>query len=205
MNTESCINVLDKTYNFLGGSFVANLIYFATFCVAVLTLKKGGKMVTEILRKYNIQRQQAIFGYHVNLKVYIQRLKRLVGNIPGDPMLSLYLFSADENLRSKASGCEMLATNIARLSQDMLEYLSTNPDQIPASMTEEEFKTWDNLIEDLINFLSDFLFYDTGLYLSEFGSMEKISEYHDRLINNLDQIVSLIDMSKKNLIELILK
>ena len=205
MNTESCINVCEKTYTFLGSSFVANLIYFATLFVAVLTLKKGGKKVSEILQSYNIQRQQAIFGYHVNLKVFIQRLKRLVGDIKGEPMLSLNLFSCNEQLRSKANGCESLAENIVRLSQSMLDYLSTKPNQIPASMNEDDFETWDKLIEELINFLSDFLLYDTGLYLSYFDNEDKISQYHDRLINNLDQIVSLIDMSKTKLKEQMVK
>ncbi|MDE5978336.1 MAG: hypothetical protein K2G70_07750 [Turicibacter sp.] len=199
MCIERIVFYVKILYGVLSSEFVANIISFLGLLIAAISLLIGGKKVTEALLEYKHKKQAAVFSYHTNMKIFILRLKRLISNNQCRPMKSLYLFSSEENIREKGTGYEMIAEKLSELSQNMLDYLSTESDQIPASVTDGEAEKWDNLIDKLIDFLADFLLYKTDSYLSEFDSEEGIEKYHKELAEVLDNMLILINESKNEL------
>lgn len=201
MYIEIIVFFLKILYKIGSSDFIANIISFFSLLVAVIALFIGGKKVSEALSEYKRKKRTAVFSYHINMKIFIMRLKRLISNNQSKPMRSLYLFSSEDNIRAKGEGYEKIAEKLVELSQKMLDYLSTESNQIPASITDREAEKWDKLIEKLIDFLADFLLYGTDSYLSEFDSEEGILSYHKKLICVLDEMLILIDRSKNDLRE----
>ena len=157
--------------------------------------------MSEALEEYRKKKRAAVFSYHMNMKIFIMRLKRLVTNSEGEPIKSLYLFSSEEEIRQNGYGYEGMAERLVDLSKKLLDYLSTESDQIPASSTDADLEIWDNLIDKLVDFLSDFLLYNTDCYLAGFDYEEGIKEYHKEFIEVLDGMIDLISQSKIHLIK----
>ena len=155
--------------------------------------------MSEVIEEYKRKKRTAVFSYHMNMKIFIMRLKRLVTNSEGKPIKSLYLFSSEDEIRENGIGYEKMAERLVDLSKKMLDYLSTESDQIPASSTDEDIETWDCLIDKLVDFLSDFLLYDTDAYLAGFDNKQGIDDYHKEFIKVLDDIIKLIVKSKEDL------
>lgn len=190
---------LKVLYNSISSDFVANILSFGSLVVAIAALVIGGKKVSEALEEYKRKKRTAVFSYHANMRIFIMRLKRLVTDSQSKPSKSMYLYSSDTQIREMGIGYEKMAEKLANLSQKMLDYLSTESDQIPASSEVADVEEWDKLMEDLVNFLSDFLLYDTNSYLPDFDSEENIVNYHNELTMILDGMLELIEHSKKNL------
>ena len=183
--------------NIIGSDVVANAISFSSVMVAILALCIGGKKVNEILNEYKKKQRNAIFGYHSNLNIFIMRLKRLISDSQGKPISVIYLFSGEEKLRRKGNGYERIADNLCKLSHEFLDYLSLESEQIPATINTLEDEEWDNLIEILVEYLTDFVLYETNAYISKLDSEESIEMYHRNLIQILDQLLCLIKSVKE--------
>lgn len=183
-------------YNIISSDCFANLISFFSLIVALIALFIGGKKVSEALLEYQRKKRAAVFSYHINMKVFIIRLKRLISSNQRKPMKNLFLFSSEDKIRAEGIGYEKIAERLVDLSQKILDYLSTEPNQIPASITGNETKQWDSLIEELINYLADFLLYNTDSYLPQFDNIEGIESYYKSLMNVLDNMLVLINKSK---------
>ncbi len=199
MCIEKSIPGIQMLYNNISSDFFANIISFFSFIVAFIALFIGGKKVSEVLLEYQKKKRTAVFSYHINMKVFIMRLKRLISNNQCKPMKNLYLFSSEDEIRAEGAGYEKTADKLVDLSQKMLDYLSTESNQIPASTTENETTKWDDLIEKLVNYLADFLLYGTDSYLPKFDNKEGIENYHQDLMKVLDDMLALIDKSKNKL------
>ena len=187
--------------NCISSDFIANIIAFISLVITIVALVIGGKKVSEALEEYRKKKRAAVFSYHMNMKIFIMRLKRLVTNSEGEPIKSLYLFSSEEEIRQNGYGYEGMAERLVDLSKKLLDYLSTESDQIPASSTDADLEIWDNLIDKLVDFLSDFLLYNTDCYLAGFDYEEGIKEYHKEFIEVLDGMIDLISQSKIHLIK----
>lgn len=183
-------------YNIISSDCFANLISFFSLIAALIALFIGGKKVSEALLEYQRKKSAAVFSYHINMKVFIIRLKRLISTSQHKPMKNLFLFSSEDKIHAEGIGYEKIAERLVDLSQKILDYLSTKPNQIPASITDNETKQWDSLIEELINYLADFLLYNTDSYLPQFDNIEGIESYYKSLMNVLDNMLVLIDKSK---------
>lgn len=181
----------------IGSDVVANSISFFSLIIAIIALCIGGKKVNEILNEYRQKQRSAIFGYHSNLKVFIMRLKRLISDAQGNPIGTLYLFSAEDILQKKGNGYEHMAEKLSDLSQNFLDYLSFESNQIPASMNRTGDEEWDESIEKLVEYLTDFLLYDTKSYISTLDSEDAVNKYHKSLVKTLDKLVSLIGHTKE--------
>jgi len=186
-------------YNSISSDFVANILSFGSLVVAIIVLVIGGKKVSEALEEYKRKKRTAVFSYHVNMKIFIMRLKRLVTDSQCKPTKSLYLYSAETQIREMGIGYEKMAEKLVDLSQKMLDYLSTESDQIPASSEVSDVEEWNDLIDSLVDFLSDFLLYGTDSYLPDFDNEENIVNYHVELTRILDDMLHLIEQSKENL------
>lgn len=186
-------------YNSIGSDFVANIFSFGSLVVAIIALVIGGKKVSEVLEEYKRKKRTAVFSYHANMKIFIMRLKRLVTDSQCKPTKSLYLYSGETRVREMGIGYEKMAEKLVDLSQKMLDYLSTESDQIPASSEVSDVEEWDDLIDGLVDFLSDFLLYGTESYLPDFDNEEHIVNYHVELTRILDDMLCLIEQSKENL------
>lgn len=191
-----CLRVL---YNGIGSDFVANILSLGSLVVAIIALIIGGKKVSEALEEYKRKKRAAVFSYHVNMKIFIMRLKRLITDSQCKPTKSLYLYSGETQIQEMGIGYEKMAEGLVDLSQRMLNYLSTESDQIPASTEVSDVEEWDNLIDSLVDFLSDFLLYGTDSYLPDFDNEEHIVNYHVKLTKVLDDMLRLIEQSKENL------
>lgn len=186
-------------YNSISSDFVANILSFGSLVVAIAALVIGGKKVSEALEEYKRKKRTAVFSYHTNMRIFIMRLKRLVTDSQSKPSKSMYLYSSETQIREMGIGYEKMAEKLANLSQKMLDYLSTESDQIPASSEVADVEEWDNLMDGLVGFLSDFLLYDTNSYLPDFDNEENIANYHNELTRILDSMSELIEQSKENL------
>ncbi|MBP3457736.1 MAG: hypothetical protein J6K58_00825 [Lachnospiraceae bacterium] len=192
------IFICKTVYKFIASDFMANSISLFSLVVAIIAILIGGKKVSEVLLEYKRKRREAVFGYHINLKKYILRLKRLVSDNRCKPMESLYLFSSNEEIRKKGAGYESLGIQLSNLAQKFLDYLSTESNQIPACMKNCKIEEWDILIDKLVHFLVDFLLFETRSYLPEFDTEENVDKYHDKLVEVLDNILLLIEESKSD-------
>lgn len=193
------ISWLKVLYNSISDDFFANILSFGSLVVAIIALVIGGKKVSEALEEYKRKKRTAVFSYHVNMKIFIMRLKRLVTDSQCNPTKSLYLYSGETQIQEMGFGYEKMAEKLVDLSQKMLDYLSTESDQIPASSGVLDIDQWDNLISRLVDFLSDFLLFGTDSYLPDFDNEEHIENYHAELTKILDDMLCLIDQSKENL------
>lgn len=187
-------------YSFISNDFFANSISLLGLILSAVTIFVGGIKVSEALREYNQKKRAAVFSYHINMKIFIMRLKRLVSNNQGRPLKSLYLFSSINSIREQGNGYEKVAELLFQLSKEMLDYLSTEPNQIPASISNSECLEWDQLIAKLVNYLTDFLLYNSDAYLPQFDEEKGIVDYHNELMSILNRLLELIENSKNGLI-----
>lgn len=186
-------------YNSISSDFAANILSFGSLVVAIVALVIGGKKVSEALEEYKRKKRTAVFSYHANMRIFIMRLKRLITDSQSKPSKSLYLYSSETQIREMGNGYEKMAEKLANLSQKMLDYLSTESDQIPASSGVADVEEWDKLMDSLVDFLSDFLLYGTNSYLPDFDNEENIANYHNELTKILEGMFDLIKQSKENL------
>ncbi len=182
---------------FLASDIFANCISFLGLVVAVITLIIGGIKVHEVLTDFNKKKRNAVFGYYINLKIFINRLIRLTLNNQNNALGHIYLLSSNEELRKKNISCKELSLKLSTLSEKFLDYLSSTSDQIPIASNEKEDESWSDLIEKLTVFLCDFLLFDSGVYLPNLNTEDSINEYCNNLNSILQNLLALIEKSKK--------
>lgn len=176
----------------IGSNYFANVLSFLEFIVALTALVIGGKKVSELISEYNARKHQAIFSYHINLKIYIKRIKKLTTDNTGAPLKTLYQLSSIKVLRDESNGYETLSKNLYNISQNFLNYLSSTSEQIPATDDYSKIKKWDALLEKMVDFLLDFTLYGSGAYLPSLKDTNSIIAYHHDLINTLTNIEKMI-------------
>ena len=194
--------LLKTYYDFFSSNFITNVISFGSFLVAIIALAIGGEKVTEVLEEYKKKKRIAVFSYHTNMRIFIMRLKYMVTDSQGKPTKTLYLYSSDMLIRKKGLGYKKMAEKLVDLSQKVLDYLSTESDQIPASSNGTDIlaiNDWADVVDKLIEYLSDFLLYGTESYLPDFDDENSIIRYHADLIKTLNEMLTLIDRSKEEL------
>lgn len=192
--------MLSVIINVISSDFFSNIISLLELICTFVALVIGMEKVSELIREHSKRKRQAIFSYHINLKIYIRRLKKLLSDSNNNPLKTLYFFSADERIRNEAKGYERLAEDLYDLSKDFLNYLSSKPEQIPA-VTSQDIKNWDALIEELVEYLTDFVLYQSGVSLPNMNTKEKIKKYHKDVLENFNQITKMINKLEDDYID----
>lgn len=191
---------IDSIVESMSSDFFANIISLFEFICTLLALLIGVEKVSELLREHNKMKRQAIFSYHINLKIYIRRIKKLLSDSQNYPLKTLYFFSPIDDIRSEGQGYERLVEDLYDLSKDFLSYLSSKSDQIPAAES-NKIKQWNGLIETLVDYLTDFTLYKSGAYIPTLRNHEGIKLYHDNVLKNLNDIINMIQELEKEYID----
>lgn len=188
--------MLNDIFQNIGSSIVSNLISFFSFILAAVTVTVGGSKVSDFLTEYQERKNRAVFNYHTNIKIYVSRIKRLLSDSSGNMTNVLYLYSANETLNKKSNGYEETAKKLSLISGKFLDFLSSAPEQIPPADNKEEFDKWNELLEKMINYLSDFQLYELNAYIPQMNEEPTALNYYNDIINTFDGIVKLIEKSK---------
>ena len=189
------MNVLETIFEFISTDYFSNVISFLGLVVTLMTIYIGGNKVSEFYEEYKKKQYNALFGYYTNLKYYILRLKKVTTTSSNVPLGCVYLLSSNESVKNLGNGCESVAQKLSLLSQEILSYLCNHPEQIPIGKSKEDVTLWNNLIEQLIQYLSNFVFINTDINLPELNTKESADEYHKNFISILDQITNMIDLT----------
>lgn len=169
----------------------SDFIALVELIIEIVALIIGGIKVFQFFDEYKAKKFDATFGYYANLRVYIKRLRNLTTTNNIEPLGNIFLLSANEHIQKK--GFEDLAKELSDLSNKFLDYLCLKSEQIPIAESKDEAKRWNNLIDTLSNYLTDFILYDTGAYVVELSDEECVKEYHKKFLKTLDAIDVLIN------------
>lgn len=192
------LDFMSKLGEYMSGDLFANSIAFVELIIAIFTISFGGVKVSQFFAEYKSKKLNAVFGYYANLRMFMKRLKRLTTNSNNEPLGNIYLLSAETEISTKGKGYEDIAKKLSNLANEFLQYLSTKPEQIPVADCKEDADDWNNLIENLSDFLSDFFLYNTGVYLPQLNSENAVRKYHTNLIELINEINKLIEDSSED-------
>lgn len=182
----------------MSSDIFANLISFFSLIIAIIALLIGGFKVHKLLADFKTKKRNAVFGYYMNLKIFINRLIRLTINNQNEALGHIYLLSSNEELRDKYKNCKDLSQKLSTLSEKFLDYLSSTSNQIPIADDEKEDENWNNLIDDLVGYLSDFLLFNSKVYLPNLNNVDSVNQYCRELNSLLQKLLCLIEKSKKD-------
>lgn len=177
----------------ISSDFFANVLSFLELLIALVAFVMGVDKVSKLIKQYNNQKNSAIFSFHVNLKIYIKRIRKLTTNNKEAPLKTLYLLSPNEKIRCETEGYENLALELCDISHKLLDFLSSKSEQIPATNDYSKIGEWNKLIESLVDILLDFTLLNTGAYLPAFKDIDGINNYHRKLTEVLKKIEEMID------------
>lgn len=75
MNTENLLAFVSYLMESISSDFFANILSLFELLIAIVAFFIGGKKVLELIQDYNKRKNRAIYGFHVNLKIFIKRIK----------------------------------------------------------------------------------------------------------------------------------
>lgn len=116
-------------------------------------------------------------------------------------MKTLYLLSSKEELREEGTGYENLSNDLYNVANNLLNFLSSKSNQMPAVNSFNQIESWNKSIEILVDYLLDFTLLGSGSYLSALKDSESIKDYHSNLIGELNKIEKMIDESNEKYIQ----
>jgi len=131
------------------------------------------------------RRHDASFGFYMILRFYIQRLKYLLSEDANN--VEPYLLCQDQEIRYNHKENVKHGEMLAALSGKMLDYLSSENNQVPPSICKKKIVKWKNDMRELISRLSTLNFY----YNNKFYCWEdeiKVKEWHMKTISLLNDI-----------------
>lgn len=192
------VTIFQKLITIAESTLFANLIDSLGVAATALAVLIGGRKMSELLIDYKKRKQRAVHSYHANLKVYLIRLKNLVSDSQNNPQKNLCLLSANEKMRAHGAGNEEMAKRLRVLSEKLLGFLSSTPDQLPAGSEEKEEDAWYCHLESLIGYLIDFSAYGSGGFLPGLNKEKELHTYHEKFESVVDSILRLIETDKIN-------
>ena len=134
MNTDYLINFAFFLGESISSDLFANVLSFLELLVALVALVMGVDKVSELIKQYNNRKNNSIFGFHANLKIYIKRIRKMTTNNNKEPLKTLYLLSPIEKIRASAKGYENFSIRLCDVSHKLLDFLSSKSEQIPATV-----------------------------------------------------------------------
>ena len=177
--TYDIIKLFFETSNHL-----RNFSTFLSVLVALYVFFKANSIRTYYYKKRN----EAAYGYYINIKIFTIRLQALI-NKSG----ILCKLSADENLRKKYNSPDIVLEELRSLSKEMLVYLSNKPDQIPIDTNK-----WDQHIRELVNYLNEFIFIGF-IYNIHIINEDNLDGYIKKISKLLNSINSSIDQETRRI------
>lgn len=201
MNIDNIELCLESFVENISSDFFANILSFLELLIALVAFVMGVDKVSEFIKQYNNKKNNAIFSFHINLKIYIKRIRKLTTNNTQAPLKTLYFLSPNEKTRDEAKGYENLSKELCNISHNLLDFLSSKSEQIPATDDYSKIGVWNESIEKLVDNLLDFTLLGTGAYLPDFNDLDGINKYHGDLIEVLNKIEKMIDVVESKYIQ----
>ncbi|GHV68329.1 hypothetical protein FACS1894199_15390 [Bacteroidia bacterium] len=171
--------VVENGIAFLESNEFTNVIEMVTLCIVIWGLFEVRK-----------RRHDASFGYYMILRHYIQRFKDLLSKEKDykEAVDALYLLCQNTEMRKKGLGSEKHGEMLAVLSTKMLDYLSSESNQVPPYCCKKGKEKWKKDISNLISRLTtlDIYFRNTSFYCWE--DEKKVKEWHTETIELLKSI-----------------
>ncbi len=182
----------------IGSDFTGNIIDLIGIIIAIIGLKIGVNKVTDFIESFNNKKFDALFGYYTNLRTYIKQLRHLTVNNNNAPLGTIYKLSPVEKLRESGQPGHVFDDKLKSLSSDILQYLSTAHEQIPAINTHQEFEVWDKKFIALVDMLNWFSTINES-YIPSLTSEEEIKKYSQEIVDVFEYFENMMKLESDNL------
>ncbi len=183
---------LSGFYGFVAGSFFQHVVAFLSFLVALFVCIRGGKKVSELLKDFQHYRREAVFGYYTNLRCYLKRLRALIADNNGEHIGTLNLLSGNKQVAEKGGSVKGLAIKLSKVSNDLLNYLSTQSRQFPPGTNKEQREAWGEQIDSLILYLNEFSLMEDGITNPGLESVLDVQTYFVEIMTLFEKIERMV-------------
>ena len=195
---ELCgINIIE----IIGSEFVSNINSIAGTLVGICAIVVGCVKTSDFFSNFKKKKQNAYFGFYVNMETFIQQMRYLIESNTGAPLATIYYLSPNDELRESGNiPGKNLIIKIEKLSLDFLNYLSTSHEQIPVVNNAEEMDVWNKNYTKLIGYLN--MFSSIGVtFVPNLNNDDDINKLIGDIINVFDYFDDLIKVERKRIFE----
>lgn len=190
---ESIINIFNYLYEIVKSECFANVISLLELVIAIIALIIGGRKVSELFEEFAKRKREAIFGYYTNINHYIKRIVPLISDNNEKHLGTLFLLSANEDLRKANSGLNIIGKKLSMVANECLQYLSAESMQVPIANTNEERLEWKAKIDNLIDILNQFFLIGSEIYIPSLSDEKAVELHYEEVKKLLDNIQESIE------------
>jgi len=191
---KGCI-IINIIYNVINSEGLGNIIAFFALIIGIITVRIG-------YNKFNEFRQEAIFGFHINIFIFIRRLKVFftkkeqleTENLENANNIFSLLSNNGDIRREYYSVYESKGKELRDLSFEFLQYLSNAQKQVPPKNYENE--KWYNDITVLVEFLSRFSQIGKERFYAEYNNPIDILNANNKFFNLLLSFEDILNEEK---------
>ena len=194
----ACQDVINLACDIINSNGLSNIIALLTLVVGIIAIWVG-------YNKINEYRQEAIFGFHINLFVFIRRLKvyfikkkQLTEKKDLENANNIFsLLSSNGDIKKQFySAYESQGEELRDLSLEFLQYLSNAQKQVPPRGCKDR-KKWYNDITELVKILNRFSRIGKEKFYADYYEPMDVLKANNKFVKLLSTIEDILEKEKE--------